>query len=84
MLEVLVNVLGWQMVSKALKNRDNAKVYTQANPRLVGLQSMTLRYKWKHGKPREYLESLPIDLQQCLICNLAGDVSAEIFSEYDL
>ncbi len=82
MLDILVNVLGWQMVSQALRNRESAKAYSLANPNLIRLQSLTLSYKWKQGNPREYLDSLPIDLQQCLICNLASDISDEILLEY--
>jgi len=82
MLDILINVLGWHMVSQALRNRESAKAYSLANPRVINLQSLTLSYKWKQGNPREYLESLPIDLQQCLICNLASDISDEILLEY--
>jgi hypothetical protein len=82
MLDILVNVLGFEMVSQALRNRESAKAYSKANPRVVSLQSLTLSYKWKQGKPKEYLESLPIDLQQCLVCNLANEISEEILAEY--
>ena len=84
MLDILINVLGWHMVSQALRNRESANAYSLANPRVITLQSLTLSNKWQQGNPREYLETLPIDLQQCLICNLAGDISSEILADYGL
>ena len=44
MLDMLVNILCWQMVSQA---RESANGYSLANPKVISLQSLTLSYKWK-------------------------------------
>ncbi|MEA5487092.1 MULTISPECIES: hypothetical protein [Pseudanabaena] len=84
MIEILVKVLGWQMVSQALRNRESAKVYSAQNPMLVKQSCKTLDDYWLNGNPREYLEGLETDLRNCLICNLATDISADVLSDYGL
>ena len=68
MIGILVKVLGWQMVSQALRDRKSAKVYTAQNPILVKQACKILSDYWLNGNPREYLESLDTDLRNCLIC----------------
>jgi hypothetical protein len=84
MIETLVKVLGWQMVSQALRDREMAKVYTAQNPILVRQACKTLSDYWLNGNPSDYLESLDTDLRNCLICHLIGDISADVLSDYGL
>jgi len=84
MLDILVNVLGWQMVSQALRNREKAKRFSIANPALVGRHCLILSNTWKLGKAKEYLDSLDVDLRNCLICNLVGNISADVIRDYGL
>ncbi len=84
MIEILVKVLGWQMVSQALREREGAKVYTVQNPILVKQVCKTLSDCWLNGNPSEYLESLDTDLRNCLICNLIGDISADAIADMGL
>ena len=81
MIEILVKVLGWQMVSQALRDRDKAKDYADKHNELVKQSRKTLDTAWLNGNPREYLESLDTDLMNCLICVLATDISTEIFAD---
>jgi hypothetical protein len=71
MIEILVKVLGFAMVSQALRERESAKVYSAQNPILVRQTCNTLSDYWLNGDPSDYLESLDTDLRNCLICNLA-------------
>ena len=84
MIEILVKVLGWQMVSQALRDRESAKVYEDSHNELVRQSCKTLDRHWLNGKPREYLESLDPDLRNCLICVLATDISTEILADMGL
>ena len=84
MLEILVKVLGWQMVSQALRERESAKIYNAQNPMLVRQACKILSYSWLNGNPSEYLEGLDTDLRNCLICNLIGDISAEAIADMGL
>ena len=84
MIEILVKVLGFVIVSQALKDRESAKVYSAQNPMLVKQSCKTLDDYWLNGNPREYLESLDIDLRNCLICHLASDINADVLSDYGL
>lgn len=84
MIEILVKVLGFAMVSQALRDRDSAKVYSAQNPVYVRQACKTLSYNWQNGKPREYLESLDTDLRNCLICNLVGDISKAAIADMGL
>jgi hypothetical protein len=84
MIEILVKVLGWQMVSQALRERESAKAYNAQNPMLVRQACKTLSDYWLNGNPSEYLESLDADLRNCLICNLANDISADVLFDYGL
>lgn len=84
MIEILVKVLGWQMVSQALRERESAKIYTAQNPIPVKQACKTLSDYWLNGNPNEYLESLDIDLRNCLICHLAADISNEILVDMGL
>ena len=81
MIEILVKVIGWQMVSQALRERDKAKNYSAQNPMLVSQACKTLSDYWLNGNPSEYLESLDTDLRDCLICNLASDISADAIAD---
>jgi hypothetical protein len=84
MIEILVKVLGWQMVSQALRDRDKAKDYADKHNELVKQSRKTLDTAWLNGNPREYLESLDTDLMNCLICVLATDISTEILADMGL
>ena len=84
MIEILVKVLGWQMVSQALRERERAKVYSAQNPILVRQACKILSDSWLNGNPRECLESLDTDLRNCLICNLIGDISADAIADMGL
>ena len=84
MIEILVKVLGWQMVSQALRERERAKKYLYDNGKLVKQSRKTLDTAWLNGNPREYLESLDTDLRNCLICVLATDISTEILADMGL
>lgn len=84
MIEILVKVLGFAMVSQALSDRDSAKVYSAQNSMLVLRACKTLSDYWLNGNPREYLEGLETGLRNCLICHLATDISTDILSDYGL
>lgn len=84
MVETLVTVLGWQMVGQALRDKEQARAFTDANPSLVSDSCKALYDAWGKGNPRAYLASLPVDLRNCLICNLAGDLSADVLADYGL
>ena len=72
-LDILRNEFGNQLVSQALKYKDYYKIFKRDNTRLVSDSFDTLSYNWQMGKSREYLKSLEINLQHCLICHLAED-----------
>ena len=84
MIEILVKVLGWDMVSQALSDRESAKAYSAQNPILVSQACKTLSDYWLNGNPSEYLEGLDTDLRNCLICHLASGISADVLSDYGL
>ena len=84
MIEILVKVLGWQMVSQALRERDKAKDYADNHNELVRQSCNILSDCWLNGNPSDYLESLDTDLRNCLICHLIGDISADVLSDYGL
>ena len=84
MIEILVKVLGWQMVSQALRDRESAKVYNAQNSMLVSQACKTLSDYWLNGNPREYLESLDTELRNSLICHLATDISADAIADMGL
>lgn len=84
MIEILVKVLGFAMVSQALKERESAKVYTAQNLILVKQACKTLSDYWLNGNPSDYLESVDEKLRNCLICLLATDISADILADYGL
>ena len=84
MIEVLVKVLGWQMVSQALRERERTKKYLYDNDKLVNQSRKTLDTAWLNGNPREYLESLDTDLMNCLICLLATDISNDVLADMGL
>ncbi|MBD2152509.1 hypothetical protein H6F44_20655 [Pseudanabaena sp. FACHB-1277] len=77
MIEILVEVLGFAMVSQALRNRESAKKYLYDNIELVKQSRKTLDTAWLNGNPREYLESLDTNLSNCLIYVLATDISSD-------
>ena len=72
-LDILYSEFGSQLVSQALKYKDYYKIFKRDNTRLVSDSFDTLSYNWQMGKSREYLKSLEINLQHCLICHLAED-----------
>ncbi len=72
-LDILCNEFGNQLVSQALERKDYYKTFKRDNASLVSDSFDALSYKWQMGKSREYLESLELDLQHCLICHLAED-----------
>lgn len=84
MLDNVTQALGFAMVSLALRNKKQAKGFTMAHPSLVNKHCLTLLDYWHNGNPREYLESLDADLRNCLICNLIGDISADVIRKYEL
>lgn len=84
MIEILVKVLGWQMVSQALRERERATKYLYDNAELVKQSRKTLDTAWLNGNPREYLESLDTDLMNCLICLLATDISNDVLADMGL
>ena len=84
MIEILVKVLGWHMVSQALRESESAKVYSAQNTMLVRQSCKILSDYWLNGNPSDYLESLDTDLRNCLICHLASDISADVLSDYGL
>ena len=84
MIGILVKVLGWQMVSQALRERESAKIYTAQNSIPVKQACKTLSDYWLNGNPREYLEGLDADLRNCLICHLASDISADVLADMGL
>jgi hypothetical protein len=72
-LDILYSEFGNELVSQALKYKDYYKTFKMNNANLVSDSFDTLSYKWQMGKSKEYLESLEVDLQYCLICHLAGN-----------
>jgi hypothetical protein len=84
MIEILVKVLGWQMVSQALRDRDKAKDYADKHNELVRQSCNTLSDYWLNGNPSDYLEGLDTDLRNCLICVLATDISADAIADMGL
>jgi hypothetical protein len=84
MIEILVKVLGFAMVSQALRDRDKAKDYADKHNELVRQSCKTLSDCWLNGNPSEYLESLDTDLRNCLICHLASDISADAIADMGL
>lgn len=84
MIEILVKVLGFAMVSQALRERDKAKDYADNHNELVRQSCNTLSDYWLNGNPSDYLEGLDTDLRNCLICHLIGDISAHVLSDYGL
>ena len=84
MIEILVKVLGWQMVSQALRERERAKKYLYDNGKLVKQSRKTLDTAWLNGNPREYLLTLDNDLRNCLICLLATDISNDVLADMGL
>ena len=84
MLDIVTQSLGFAMVSLAIRNRKQAKSFSMANPSLVSKHCLTLLGYWQKGSAKEYLEGLDTDLRNCLICNLIGDISADVFSDYGL
>ena len=84
MIEILVKVLGFAMVSQALRERDKAQDYADNHNELVRQSYNTLSDYWLNGNPSEYLESLDTDLRNCLICHLASDISADGIADMGL
>ena len=84
MLDIVTQSLGFAMVSLAIRNRKQAKRFSMAHPSLVSKHCLTLLDYWRNGGAKEYLEGLDTDLRNCLICNLIGDISAEILADYEL
>jgi hypothetical protein len=84
MIEILVKVLGWQMVSQALRKRDKAKDYADNHNELVRQSCNTLSDYWLNGNPSDYLDSLDTDLRNCLICVLATDISNDVLVDMGL
>jgi hypothetical protein len=84
MIEILVKVLGWQMVSQALRERERAKKYLYDNDKLVNQSRKTLDTAWLNGNPREYLLTLDTDLSNFLICLLATDISNDVLADMGL
>ena len=84
MIEILVKLLGFAMVSQALRERERAKKYLYDNIELVKQSRKTLDTAWLNGNPREYLESLDTDLKDCLICVLATDISNDVLADMGL
>ena len=84
MIEILVKVLGFAMVSQALRERDKAKDYADKYNELVRQSCYTLSDYWLNGNPSDYLEGLDTDLRNCLICNLIGDISATAIANMGL
>jgi len=84
MIEILVKVLGFAMVSQALRESDKAKDYADNHNELVRQSCNTLSDYWLNGNPSDYLEGLDTDLRNCLICHLIGDISADVLSDYGL
>ncbi|NUN67040.1 hypothetical protein HCU40_20355 (plasmid) [Pseudanabaena biceps] len=84
MIEILVKVLGWDIVSQALRDKESAKVYTDSHNELVKQACKTLDDYWLNGNSSEDMESLDTDLRNCLICNLIGDISADAIADIGL
>ena len=82
MLDIVTQSLGFAMVSLALRNKKQAESFSDAHPSLVSKHCLTLLHYWQNGGAKEYLEGLDTDLRNCLICNLIGDISAEILADY--
>ena len=81
MLDIVTQSLGFAMVSLALRNKKQAKSFSMAHPILVSKHCLTLLDYWRNGGAKEYLESLDTDLRNCLICNLIGDISADVIAD---
>jgi hypothetical protein len=84
MIEILVKVLGFAMVSQALRERDKAKDYSDRHNELVRQSCKTLSDYWLNGNPSDYLEGLDSDLRNCLICHLIGDISGAAITDMGL
>ena len=84
MIEILVKVIGWQMVSQALRERDKAKDYAVNHNEFVIQSCKTLDRHWLNGNPSDYLDSLDTDLRNCLICQLIGDISGAAIADMGL
>jgi hypothetical protein len=84
MIEILVKVLGFAMVSQALRERDKAKDYADNHNELVRQSCNTLSDYWLNGNPSDYLDSLDTDLRNCLICVLATDISNDVLVDMGL
>ena len=84
MLDIVTQSLGFAMVSLALRNKKQAKSFSMAHPSLVSKHCLTLLDYWQNDGAREYLEGLDIDLRNCLICNLIGDISANTITDMGL
>ena len=84
MLDIVTQVLGFAMVSLAIRNRKQAKSFSMAHPSLVGKHCLPLLDYWRNGGAKEYLEGLDTDLRNCLICNLIGDISADAIANMGL
>ena len=84
MLDKVTQSLGFAMVSLALRNKKQAKSFSMAHPSLVSKHCLTLLGYWQNGGAKEYLEGLEIDLRNCLICHLIGDISADVLLDYGL
>ena len=84
MLDIVTQSLGFAMVSLAIRNKKQAKSFSMAHPSLVNKYCLTLLDYWQNGGAKEYLEGLDTDLRNCLICNLIGDVSANVIADMGL
>jgi hypothetical protein len=84
MIEILVKVLGFAMVSQALRERERATKYLYDNDKLVKQSRKTLDTAWLNGNPREYLLTLDTDLMNCLICLLATNISNDVLADMGL
>ena len=84
MLDIVTQSLGFATVSLAIRNKEQAKRFSMAHPSLVSKHCLTLLDYWQNGGAKEYLEGLDTDLRNCLICNLIGDISAEVIADMGL
>ena len=84
MLDKVTQALGFAMVSLALRNKKQSESFSNAHPSLFSKHCLTLLHYWQNGGAKEYLEGLDTDLRNCLICNLIGDISADILADYEL
>ena len=84
MLDIVTQSLGFAMVSLAIRNKEQSKIFSMAHPSLVSKHCLTLLDYWRNGGAKEYLEGLDTDLRNCLICNLIGDISADAIADMGL